>query len=128
MTSAITSISDEGVLAAGSGANVTFVTLSHTSQVTQKGVYIIKCWVSLYGTAPTAADANNVKLVIGSTSQILPVPAVAGPSNGPWEFEAVLDGATDVTLQSATAGPSVATYSGLLVADYLGAIGGLRRR
>lgn len=127
MAGSITSISSEGVLNTGAGANSAFVTLSHTTQVTQKGVYRIKCWVSLYGSAPTAADANNVKLVVGSTSQVLPVPAVAGSPGAPWEFTVSLDGNTDVTLQSAGAGPSVATYSGLLVAEFLGSMGQLRR-
>lgn len=126
MSGAITSISSEGVLASNSGNNVAFVTLSHTNQVTQKGQYRIKAYVSLYGTAPTAADANNVKLVIGSTSQVLPIPATAGAGQ-PYEFYVSLDGNTDVTLQSATAGPSVATYSGMLVAEYLGSMGQLRR-
>lgn len=126
MAGSITSISSQGVLAAGSGNNVAFATLSHTSQVTQKGVYRIRAYVSLYGTAPTAADANNVKLVVGSTSEVLPIPAAAG-AGAPYEFEVSLDGATDVVLQSATAGPSVATYSGMLVAEYLGSMGQLRR-
>jgi hypothetical protein len=126
MAGSITSLASEGVLAAGSGNNVAFVTLSHTTQVTQKGQYRIKAYVSLYGTAPTAADANNVKLVVGSTSQILPIPAAAGPGV-PYEFYISLDGNTDVVLQSATAGPSVATYSGMLVAEYLGSMGQLRR-
>lgn len=123
MSGSITSISAEGALAAQT-ANTAFCTLSKT-KTTQKGVYRIKAYVSLYGTAPAAADAGNVTLVVGSTSQVLPIPVTAG-ALGPWEFYITLDGNTDVVLQSG-AGTPVATYSGMLVAEYLGSMGQLRR-
>jgi hypothetical protein len=125
MGSAISSISNQGVLATNSGNNTSFASLS-TSQLTQPGTYRITAYVSLYGTAPTSADANNVKLVVGGSSQILPIPASAG-AGSPYSFTVELDGATAISLQSATAGPSVATYSGMLVAEYLGRNGNLAR-
>jgi hypothetical protein len=126
MAASISSITAEGVLATLSGAGVAFVTLSHTNKVTQPGMYRIRAYVSLYGSAPTSADANNVELVIGSNIQILPIPAVVG-AGIPYTFMVQLDGSTDVVLQSATAGPSVATYSGMLVADFLGRNGQLAK-
>jgi len=127
MTVGISSIASEGALAAGAAANVAFVTLSHTNQVTQAGVYRIRAYISLYGTAPTTADANNVSLKVGSSVQVLPVPAVAGSPDSPYTFMVTLDGNTDVILQTATAGPSVATYSGMLVADFCGSNGQLMK-
>lgn len=125
MTVGISSIVSEGALAAQTPAT-TFVTLSHTTQVTQAGVYRIRAYVSLYGIAPTAADANNVVLKVGSTSQTLPVPAVAGSPDYPYEVMVTLDGATDVTLVTG-AGTPVATYSGMLVADFCGSNGQLAK-
>jgi hypothetical protein len=124
MTSAITSIVSEGVAAAS--ANSTFVTLSHTNQVTQAGQYRIRAYVSLYGTAPVAGDANNVVFKVGSATQVLPVPAVSGSPDSPYEFIVTLDGSTDVLLVTGGTVPT-ATYSGMLVADYMGMNGQLSR-
>jgi hypothetical protein len=125
MTVGIASIVSEGALATQTPAT-TFVTLSHTTQVTQAGVYRIRAYVSLYGTAPTAADANNVSLKVGATAQVLSVPAVAGSPNSPYTFMVTLDGNTDVTLVTG-AGTPVATYSGMLVADFCGSNGQLMK-
>lgn len=125
MAATISSIVAEGALGAQT-SNTTFVTLSHTSQLTQSGVYRIRAYVSLYGTAPTAADANNVVLKVGSATQTLPVPAVAGSPDSPYEFMVQLDGNSDVILATG-AGTPVATYSGMLVADFLGRNGQLAK-
>jgi hypothetical protein len=121
MAGVLTSPSQDGSLAPGTGV-AAFVTLSHTV-LTRPGVYRIHAWVGMSGTVG-AADNDNVKLVVGATSQKLAVPGVDG-YYGPFHFQAELDGNTDVVLSSATAGPSVATYTGLIVADFMGPQGGL---
>lgn len=124
MTSSISSIVSEGFLASQS-ANLVFVTLSHTTQLTQPGVYRIRAYVSMYGAAPVTNDAGNVVLKVGSTAQVLATAAVAG-SDGPYTFMVQLDGATDVTLVSGGVVPT-ATYSGMLVADFCGRNGQLAK-
>jgi hypothetical protein len=70
------------------------------------------------------ADQDNMKLVVGSTSQKLAVPGTDGYW-GPFAFMLNLDGSTDVTL--ASIGTSVGAYTGLIVADFLGRNGQLAK-
>lgn len=125
MAVGISSIVSEGALASQS-ASLVFVTLSHTNQLTQAGVYRLRAYVSMYGTAPAAGDAGNVLLKVGAASQVLAVPAVAGSPNAPYQFMLTLDGSTDVTLVSGANVPT-ATYSGMLVADFCGSNGQLAK-
>lgn len=124
MAGIISSISNQGSLAGGQGANQTIVQLTG-AVLTQPGVYRVRAYVT-YGSGPGAADASNVKLVCGTSSEVLPMAAVAGPY-GPYEFKVMVDGSTLISLQTATAGPSVAAYTGMLVAEYLGRNGQLAK-
>ena len=120
MVAAISSITSSGSIAAAAGAGSTIVTLSHSSQVTQKGQYLITATVGI-GAAPGAGDVNNVQINIGSTNSVVPTVSVAG-SEATLAVRATLDGSTDVLLKSI--GNNVAPYSGALVAEYLGPQGG----
>lgn len=124
MTGIITSLSADGTLAPGAGASVAIATLSHT-KTTQAGVYRVRCSVAISGTVG-AADNDNIQFVIGSTSQKLAVPGADG-GYGPFSFMVMLDGSTDVVLSTASAGPTVGTYYGLIVADYCGSNGQLAK-
>lgn len=122
MAGSITSLSADGVLAAGTTGPSVFVTLSHT-KTTRPGVYRIRCYAGISGTVG-AADQDNIQLVIGSTTQKLAVPGTDGYW-GPVTFMANLDGSTDVTLSSVSASASVGAYTGLIVADFCGSNGQL---
>lgn len=125
MTAAITTISSPGNVAGAAGIGATIATLSHTTQVTQKGVYRCKAY-AVVGAAPGAADTNNIVVSTGSTTVTLPIQPVAGSSIQPVEFNATLDGATDIVAKVG-ASNNVAPYSVLLTAEYAGPMGGLRR-
>jgi hypothetical protein len=121
MAGSITSLSADGTLAAAAGA-ASFVTLSHTL-ATQPGVYRVRVWAGISGTIG-AADQDNMKLVVGATSQKLAVPGTDGYW-GPFDFMLNLDGSTDVVLASIAT--SVGAYTGLIVADFLGRNGQLAK-
>lgn len=125
MAGSITTISQPGAVAAAAGAGAAIATLSHTNQVTQKGVYRCTAYAAI-GAAPGAGDINNIVVSVGSTTITIPVVAVAGYSSQPISFNATLDGATDIVLKVG-ASNNVAPYSGMLTAEYAGPMGGLRR-
>lgn len=125
MAGSITTINQPGNVAAVAGIGAVIATLSHSTQVTQKGVYRITAYAAV-GAAPGAADANNIVVAVGSTTLTLPIVAVAGYGTQPVSFNVSLDGNTDVVMKVG-ASNNVAPYSGLLTADFLGAMGGLKR-
>jgi hypothetical protein len=123
MASAISTISSTGAKAGGTTTGTVIVALSHSTQVTQAGRYKVAVYGSI-GSGVGVNDAENISLVIGSSTVVLPVAAVAG-GFGPYYFDVTLDGSTDV---SAVVGAltSVGAYDVMLTADYKGSIGGLR--
>lgn len=123
MAGSITSLSADGILAAGTVGATSFVTLSKTL-TTQPGQYRVQVWAGISGTVG-AADQDNMKLVIGSTTQKLAVPGTDGYW-GPFKFQVVLDGNTDLVLSS-VAGTTVGAYTGLIIADFLGRNGQLAK-
>lgn len=125
MSGSISTISQPGSSAALAASGTPIATLSHTTQVTQKGVYKITAYAAI-GAGAAAADVNNIVVAIGSTTITIPIVAVAGFSAQPVSFNATLDGSTDVVLKVGGSA-AVAPYSGLLTAEFLGAMGGLRR-
>lgn len=122
MTAAISSINAAATLVA-SALGTTIVSLSHTTKVTQKGVYRITGTVVM-GAGPAAGDASNAQIVVGSTTAVVPTTAVAGSAASVTVY-ATLDGSTDVLLQVGPVGASTVPYSGSLVAEYGGPAGGL---
>lgn len=121
MTAAISSINATGHnTATASGSAI--VSLSHTNQVTQKGVYRITAIVGM-GSGPASTDQNNAVVNVGSTSITVPTTPVAG-AQASVTFYATLDGSTDVAMVVGT-NIATATYSGTLVAEYGGPAGGL---
>lgn len=126
MAGSISTISQAGSVAAAAGAGTSIATLSHTTQVTQKGVYEITAYAAV-GAAPGANDVNNIVVNVGSTNITIPLVAVAGYSAQPVMFHATLDGSTDVIMKVGAAN-NVAPYSGELTAEFLGPMGSLRRR
>lgn len=107
----------------GSAAGTAIATLSHTTQVTQKGQYRIRVYATI-GTGVGANDSGNIVLTAGSTTYGLPVAAISG-GYGPYEMIVSLDGNTDVVLKTGS-NASVGIYYGSLVAEYLGPMGGRR--
>lgn len=124
MTAAISTIVSTGASAAAAPAGTVIATLSHTTQVTQKGVYRCVAYVSM-GSGPAATDTNNIVVTIGSTNLTVPIQAVAGASAAV-AFNATLDGVADVVLKVGAAA-ATAAYSGTLTAEFAGAMGGLHR-
>lgn len=108
----------------GSAAGTAIATLSHSTQVTQKGVYRIKVYATI-GTGVGSADSGNMILNVGSTNYNLPVAAISG-GYGPYELDISLDGNTDVVLKTGS-NVSVGIYYGSLVAEYRGPMGSYRR-
>ena len=125
MAGSITTISQPGNSNALAASGTAIATLSHTNQVTQKGVYLVTAYAAI-GAAPGAADVNNIVVSVGSTSVTIPTVAVAGFSAQPVSVEVVLDGNTDVVLKVGGSA-AVAPYSGMLTAKFLGSMGQLRR-
>jgi hypothetical protein len=125
MAGSISTISQAGSSVATAAAGTAIATLSHSTQVTQKGVYRITAYAAV-GAAPGANDVNNIVAAVGSTTVVIPVVAVAGYASEPVSFNATLDGSTDVVLKVG-GNAAVAAYSGLLTAEYAGPMGGLRR-
>lgn len=125
MSGAITTISQPGNVAAAAGIGTAIATLSHTTQITQKGVYRCKAY-AVVGAGPGAGDTNNIVVSVGSTTINLPIQPVAGSSIVPVEFNVTLDGATDIVAKVG-ASNNVAPYSVLLTAEFAGPMGGLRR-
>lgn len=125
MTGSITTLSSAGNAAATTAAGTAFVTLSHTTQVTQKGVYEITAYAAI-GAAPGANDVNNIVVAVGSTTIVIPVVAVAGYAAQPVKFDVSLDGNIDVAMKVGGQA-AVAPYSGTLTARFLGSMGQLRR-
>lgn len=126
MAGSITSLfsnSPAAGIAGGSAAGTAIVTLSHTTQVTQKGQYRIRVYATI-GTGVGANDSGNMVLAVGATTYILPVAAVSN-GYGPYELDVSLDGNTDVVLKTG-ANVSVGVYYGSLVAEYRGPMGRLR--
>lgn len=125
MSGFITTISQPGSVASAAGANTAIATLSHSTQVTQKGVYRCTAY-AVVGAAPGAADTNNIVVTSGSTTLTIPIQPVAGSFSGPISFNATLDGATDIVAKVG-ASNNVAPYSVVLTAEFAGPMGGLRR-
>lgn len=125
MAGSITTISSPGSVASTAASGTAIATLSHSTQVTQKGVYEITAYAAI-GAAPGANDVNNILVAVGSTTITIPVVAVAGYAAQPVKFDVSLDGSTDVVMKVG-ANAAVAPYSGVLTARFLGAMGGLRR-
>lgn len=125
MSGSITTLSSSGSVAATAASGTAIATLSHTTQVTQKGVYEITAYAAV-GAGSGANDTNNISVTVGSTTIVLPIAAVAGFSGQPVKFEVSLDGNTDVVMKVG-ANAAVAPYSGTLTARFLGAMGQLRR-
>lgn len=124
MAGSISQLTNYGSAAGASNAGTNVCTLSHTV-LTQKGQYEITVYPTI-GAGAAAADAGNIQVTIGSSTVTLPVAAVSGPG-GVYKFIAALDGATDVVVKVGGA-TSVAPYSALVTAEYLGSMGQLRRR
>lgn len=123
MAGSITSLfanSPAAGIAGGSAAGTAIATLSHTTQVTQKGQYKIKVYATI-GTGVGSNDSGNIVLAVGSSTYSLPVAAVSG-GYGPYEITVSLDGSTDVVLKTGS-NVSVGIYYGSLVAEYLGPMG-----
>ena len=123
MAGSITSLfsnSPAAGIAGGSAAGTAIATLSHTTQVTQKGQYRIKVYATI-GTGVGAADSGNMVVAVGSSTYILPVAAVSS-GYGPYELVVSLDGNTDVVLKTGS-NTSAGIYYGSLVAEYLGPMG-----
>lgn len=125
MTNAVTTISNNGFAAIGSVAGVALATIPAAS-LGSAGPYRFTIQLSAVA-AGAAADVNNVKLVLGSSSEIIPFTPASG-IQGPWVVEGILDGNTAAILETATAGPSTIVYYGYIKADYLGPYGGNNRR
>jgi hypothetical protein len=123
MAGSITGLWNTGSAAGTSVSGTAVCTLSHTV-LTQKGQYRITVYPTI-GAGAGANDAGNIQLVVGSSIINLPVAAAAG-SAGPYSFTVSLDGNTDVVVKVG-ANTSVAAYSALITADYLGAMGQIRR-
>lgn len=121
MAGSITSTYISGTVATLAGIGFTICTLSHSTQVTQKGVYRLSVYASLGGSV-AATDANNIVVTVGSTTFTVPVAAADG-GYGPYFLNLSLDGATDVVAKVGAAN-NTAAYSVTLVADYLGIAGG----
>lgn len=127
MAGSITSLfsnSPAAGIAGGSAAGTAIATLSHTTQVTQKGQYRIRVYATI-GTGVGASDSGNIVVAVGSTTYGLPVAAISG-GYGPYELDVSLDGSTDVVLKTG-ANTSVGIYYGSLVAEYRGPMGSFRR-
>ena len=124
MANTITTISKSGSAAAASAAGVTIAQIS-AATLGSAGPY--RFTIQLVAvTAGAAADVNNVQLLLGASSVVIPFTPASGTQQQ-WIVEGILDGATAATLQTATAGPSTIAYYGTLKADYLGPYGGNRR-
>lgn len=126
MAGSITSLfsnSPAAGIAGGSAAGTAIATLSHSTQVTQKGQYRIRVYATI-GTGVTSADSGNMVLNVGSNNYNLPVAAVSG-NYGPYELDVSLDGNTDVVLKTGS-NVSAGIYYGSLVAEYRGPMGRYR--
>lgn len=120
MTNAVTSISGSGTAAIGSAAGVLIAQIAAAS-LGKAGSY--RFTIQLIALAAgAAADVNNVQLLLGSSSVVVPLIPAAGVQPV-WTVDGVLDGATAAILQTATAGPSTIAYYGVLKAEFLGAAG-----
>jgi hypothetical protein len=123
MTNAVTSIIGEGSAASDSAAGVTVAEIL-AANLGAAGPYRFTIQLSAVA-AGAAADVNNVELVLGSSSVIIPFT----PAEGIQEtvtVDGVLDGSTAAILKTATAGPSTIAYYGWIKAEYLGATGSNR--
>jgi hypothetical protein len=118
----ISSFTQPGNVPGATAAGTAIATLSHTV-LTQKGQYRINVYPTI-GAGVGANDANNISLVVGGSTVVLPVAAVS-MGYGPYSFIASLDGNTDVVAKVG-ANASVGAYSVLLTAEYLGPMGNWR--
>lgn len=125
MTSAITTLNSTGTVAATTASGTAIATLSHTTQVTQAGVYRCTAY-AVIGSGPGVNDTDNIVVSVGSSTLTLPVQPVAGSLAGPIYFDVTLDGSTDIVAKVG-AQAAVASYSVTLTADYRGRQGGARR-
>lgn len=126
MGAGVTSIVSSGSVAGAAASGATIATLSHTNQVTQKGMYRITAY-GVIGAGPGANDTNNIVVAVGSSTVVLPAQPVAGAAVPPVSFDVSLDGATDVVAKVGGLA-SVAPYSVVLVAEWGGPNGALLRR
>lgn len=111
---AVTSpVSSSSTVAAGKVTAPTAGTNIVTLAAPAAGLYNIEIWISISGTATTAAaDSNNVNLLAGATTVatfLAYTCSTAGNTNngGPYNFQRVFDGATNMTVNAvgnATAG------------------------
>lgn len=125
MAGSISTINSSGTSAAAAASGTVIATLSHSTQVTQKGVYRCMAYATI-GAAPGANDTNNISVTVGSTTLVLPLQPVAGSSIIPVAFNVTLDGLTDIVAKVGGLA-AVAAYSVTLTAEFAGPMGGLRR-
>jgi hypothetical protein len=126
MSGAITSLFSNcpaAGIAGGSASGTAIATLSHSTQLTQKGTYLVTVYAGI-GAGVGANDAGNIVLSVGSSSFAVPNAPASG-NYGPYDVEVSVDGNTDVVLKVGALS-SVGVYYGTLTAKYLGPMGGRR--
>lgn len=103
--------------ASGVAANPTAGTAVATLTAPAAGAYAVRVWVSLGGTLVATTDANNFQVKAGATViGLIGAPGVAG-NYGPFPYDVVMDGASNVTVNAvANASGASAEYGATIEA------------
>lgn len=119
MTNAVTSLGAVGSAVATSVAGTNIATIA-AGNLGKAGPY--EFYIQLTAVAAgAAADVNNVVLVLGASSIVVPFTPAAGVQ-APIRLRGILDGATAANLNVGSATSTIAYYA-VIYADYLGAVG-----